>query len=409
MIHPTGLPMTVAGAVLGSAVLHATWNALAKAIENRLLASALMGATFLVAGGVWCVFAPVPATASWPFLGASVALQTGYLLLLTAAYARGEFGRVYPVARGTAPVLVTVFSLLALGERLRPGELAGIALVVGALGLLVTVRGRGRAGVAPRSPLAVPGLRGRFGLHRTPPGLGLAAATGLLVAAYTVVDGLGVRQSGSAAGYAAWLMFLQGPLLVATCLVLAGPRDLVGHLRGAAPATPISRASAGASGTTAPGTTAPGTTAPGATASGTTGSGTTASGTGDGTTGERRLVDTPGTGTPSGTPASGTTARTRAGTTASGTPAGRPRTLPRHRRGFVLLAGLGGGLLSLAAYAIVLWAQDRASLSLVSALRETSVLFAGVIGAAFFAEGFSAKQSIAAIGVVAGIALIQLT
>lgn len=66
-------------------------------------------------------------------------------------------------------------------------------------------------------------------------------------------------------------------------------------------------------------------------------------------------------------------------------------------------------MLSLAAYAIVLWAQDRASLSLVSALRETSVLFAGVIGAAFFAEGFSAKQSIAAIGVVAGIALIQLT
>ncbi len=65
--------------------------------------------------------------------------------------------------------------------------------------------------------------------------------------------------------------------------------------------------------------------------------------------------------------------------------------------------------MSVVAYGIVLWAQGRASLSLVSALRETSVLFAGIIGALFFAEPFSRRQSVGAVAIVAGIALIQLT
>jgi uncharacterized membrane protein len=80
----------------------------------------------------------------------------------------------------------------------------------------------------------------------------------------------------------------------------------------------------------------------------------------------------------------------------------------RDRPAMRVASGIGCGVLSLAAYAIVVWAQSRASLSLVSALRETSVLFAGAIGALFFAERFSARQSMAAIAVVGGIALIQL-
>lgn len=300
---PVDLPPTVLAAVLGSAVIHAGWNAAAKAIGQRLVASALMGAGYLIFGGLWCFLTPLPAAASWPYLGTSAILQTGYLLLLTAAYANGEFRQVYPLARGTAPVLVTAFSLIFLAEHLAVWQLVGIALVVGALGALVGASGRPAGG------------------GTAPIGVLLAVATGVVIASYSLVDGLGVRQSGSAAGYAAWLMMLQGPLLIAVCVGLAG----------------------------------------------------------DGRAGDRRA-------------------------------GGGYVLADAIRRGGARTVALGlvGGLASIAAYAIVLWAQDRASLAVVSALRETSVLFAGVIGALFFAERLSPRQLVAAAGVVAGIALIQL-
>lgn len=321
---PTGLPVLVGAAVLGSAVLHASWNAVAKAIPDRLLASGLIGVSFAAVGVVWCLLAPLPDAAAWPYLVGSAVLQTGYLLLLTAAYSHGEFRRIYPVARGTAPVLVTVFSLAVLGERLAAGQLAGIAVVVVSLAWLATVRPR--AGLPGDTATPGDGRRDRRGLW-------LALATGVLIAAYSLTDGIGVRQSGSAAGYAAWSLVVHGPLLIATCLVLAGPRRLLAWFHDG-PAT----------------------------------------------------VGDPGT---TGIPGPGLAHRTRPGV--------------------LVTAGLIGGLLSLAAYAIVLWAQSRASLSLVSALRETSVLFAGIIGALLFAEGFSIRQTVAVVGVVGGIALIQLT
>jgi drug/metabolite transporter (DMT)-like permease len=324
----------VTAAVLGSAVLHASWNALAKAIPHRLLASALIGSVFAVVGGVWCLFAPVPAPASWPYLAASAVLQTGYLLLLTAAYAHGEFGRVYPIARGTAPLLVTVFALLVPGERVHGAQLAGIALVVAALTGLVLLRGRP--------------VRGD--------GLGLAAATGVVIAAYSLIDGIGVRHSGSVAGYAAWLTFVHGPLMVAACVALAGPRQLVGWISGdgnPAPRPPAVR----------------------------------------GSRNSPLAVRGSGNGQPADRPFG----------------AGRPAASTIRRRPAIMVAaGLAGGLLSLAAYATVLWAQSRAGLSLVSALRETSVLFAGAIGALAFGERFSGRQTAATLATVAGIVLIQL-
>jgi uncharacterized membrane protein len=69
-----------------------------------------------------------------------------YLLLLTTAYAKGEFGRVYPLARGLSPVLVTVVAWTALGEDLSPAELIGIGLVCGALATLVLARGLPKPG-----------------------------------------------------------------------------------------------------------------------------------------------------------------------------------------------------------------------------------------------------------------------
>lgn len=277
------MSVLVFAVVLVSAVLHASWNALAKAIPDRLVASALIGLGYLVGGVVGLVAFGLPAARSLPYAVGSALLQTGYLLLLTGAYRHGEFARVYPLARGMSPLLVTVVTVTVLGAQLSPGELVGIALIVGALGALVFVGGRPRRG----------------------DGLGLAAATGVVIASYTLVDGVGVRASGAALGYASLLFALQGPVLPVVCRLLAGP---------------------------------------------------------------------------------GFTTR-----------------LVRHAP-----VGLLGGLLSLLSYGAVVWAQSLGSLALVSALRETSVLFAGAIGAMFFAERFSRLRMAVTAVAVGGIVLLQL-
>jgi drug/metabolite transporter (DMT)-like permease len=271
-------------AVLAAAVLHATWNAIAKLIPDHRVAAGAMALSGVGVGAVGVMLLPVPLPESWPFLATSVVLQAGYLLLLTRAYGSGEFGQVYPLARGLPPLLVTGVSLAVLGERLSPGQLVGVVVVSLALTTMVFAGGRPRPGT----------------------GLGLAAATGVVIACYTLVDGVGVRHSGQPLSYAMWLFFLQGPLVLATGRVLYGR--------------------------------------------------------------------------------------------------GYGRTLAGSAR-----LGLLGGSLALTAYALVLWAQSQAPLALVSALRETSLLFAGVLGTLVFRERFSLVRLAATVCAVVGVVLLQAT
>ncbi len=183
---------TIAAAVLVAAVIHATWNALAHGIRDQLRAFTLVGLGGAACGAVLAVCAPMPHAAAWPYLGASVAVHLLYLTLLMAAFRLGDFSQTYPVARGTAPLVVTVLAAVFVGERPGPWQTAGVALA-----------SCGLAGVA------LWGLRGRSG----PPGwpaLLAALGTGLTIATYTVVDGVGVRASGSPAGYTGWLLLAQG-------------------------------------------------------------------------------------------------------------------------------------------------------------------------------------------------------
>ncbi len=190
--------------ILFAAVLHATWNAFGKLIPDRLASAALMGMTYFVIGAIAVPFLPVPAQASWGYLLGSSVLQSGYLLLLMSSYRVGDFGQVYPLARGMSPLVVTAFSLTVLGEHLSGLQLAGIALVCGGLIGLVFVQG------IPR--------RGK--------GHGLAVLTGLTIAAYTLLDGVGVRHSGAPVSYAMWLFLLQGPVIPLLGFVRRGSRFL---------------------------------------------------------------------------------------------------------------------------------------------------------------------------------------
>ena len=206
----SGVTVAVTAAVLAAAVLHAGWNALLKGVGDRLATVVLLDLTGLALSALALPLVPAPAPASRGLLGLSVLLHLGYELLLLASYRVGDLSQAYPVARGTAPLLVAGYAGLVLGERLAPVQLVGLAGVCA--GLLVLLE----FGRAPLGHAAT---------------LGPALATGVFIAAYTIADGLGVRRSGTVLGYVAWLFLLKGLPIPLSVLATRG-RGLAARLRG---------------------------------------------------------------------------------------------------------------------------------------------------------------------------------
>jgi drug/metabolite transporter (DMT)-like permease len=201
------LPVTLA--VLAAAVTHATWNAIAHGIKDQLLAFGLIGAGGILVAIPLVILSPFPLSACWPYLLASIVIHVFYNLLLMRSYRYGEFGQVYPLARGTSPLVVTVLAAVFAAERPSAAQVAGVLVVSCGLALLVLAGRAGRRAAARGgSGGGSGGGAGRGG------GLGRAAlvaavGTGLTIAAYTTVDGLGVRLSGSSVAYIGWLMLLE--------------------------------------------------------------------------------------------------------------------------------------------------------------------------------------------------------
>ncbi|MFQ5830241.1 MAG: SMR family transporter [Candidatus Methylomirabilia bacterium] len=169
--------------VIGAAVLHSTWNALAKQGHDQLvfLWSSVTLATLLLApfGVRGLRVEGLPATAL-PFVVATILLHALYFYALGRSYRSGEFSLVYPVARGLGVALVPILALLLFGERLSPLGTAGVTLVVlGIVGLHLI----------PRAWSAVGGQSGGVGA-----GTWWALLTGLIIAAYSLVDKAGVAR-----------------------------------------------------------------------------------------------------------------------------------------------------------------------------------------------------------------------
>ena len=182
----TTLPLTVTLVVLAAAVTHAVWNAIAHGIKDQTLAFALIGVGGMVAAIPLIIVTTLPRSASWPYLLGSVAIHVFYVLLLMQCYRLGEFSQVYPLARGVSPLVVTILAAVFVHEHLALPQIGGVVIVSAGLAFLVFAGRR-------------PG-RGAF----------LAAVgTGLTIAAYTTVDGVGVRLSESPVGYIGWLILLQ--------------------------------------------------------------------------------------------------------------------------------------------------------------------------------------------------------
>ncbi|SEC76976.1 MULTISPECIES: EamA family transporter [Streptomyces] len=281
---PATLSAGVLAAVLTAAVLHAVWNSIAHRIPDKLIGFTLISLACTGCATVLVCCTPLPPAGAWPFLAASAALQVASQLFLLRAYELGDFGQMYPLARGVAPLLVAIASVTLLGGTLSPVQATGVLLVSGGLAALALASGRiGRAQL---------------------PALGAALGSGTIIASYTLVDSVGVRHSSDVLAYTAWLFLLQGPVIPLIALARRRGR-LLAQLR----------------------------------------------------------------------PVAGT--------------------------------GLAGGVLSMTAYGLVVWAQAHGQVAAVAALRETGILVAAVIATLVFREPFGRLRLVAGAVVLTGIGLMH--
>jgi len=189
------MPATAFLLTLLAAMLHAGWNLVVKAADDRVASAlAVTWGAALVSVPVLVVLGP-PSSDALPYLIASAIVHTAYMLWLTKAYQRADFALSYPLARGTAPLLVSIGGVLFAGDTLPLLGIAGVALIAGAILSLI---------------------------HMPRPGQHIDAAlvTGLCIATYTIIDGTAVRATGDSLRYLAALFLLQSILLTAVVLVL---------------------------------------------------------------------------------------------------------------------------------------------------------------------------------------------
>lgn len=279
------MTFTVFCAVLTAAMLHASWNAMVKGARDKQLNMIAVVVGHLPLALLALVFSPTPNAASLPYLFAGMALHFGYQIFLLRAYHVGDLTQIYPIARGSAPMLVAAVSVGFLGVTLQPIEIAAVMTIgIGILSMVLVRKSDGQ---------------------RNPQGAKLALITGCFIAAYSLVDGLGARVAGTAMGFYGWLAVGNAVLMIGF-VALRAPHQLRGlHTTG--------------------------------------------------------------------------------------------------KRVFLL-----GGAASFAAYGLVMWAFTQAPIALVTALRETSIIFALLIGVFFLREKLDLAKVVSTAITLLGVALLRL-
>jgi drug/metabolite transporter (DMT)-like permease len=267
--------------VIFAAFLHALWNAIVKGAGDKTIVLGLVAAGHVLPGIVLVAVSVPPSSAAIPYIIASTVIHWGYYALLNIAYRTGDLSIVYPIARGLAPMLIAVGAFIWVGEELPLNVWLGILAV--SAGILLLARGAFTSDIARSGVVAAVGVA-------------------VFIASYSLVDGVGVRISGSPLGYIGWLFVCE---IFVVAFVLTSRWERVQNMSGRA-----------------------------------------------------------------------------------------------------LAIGLFGGLVSGAAYGLVLYAKTQAPLGVVSALRETSVIFAALIGVYWFSEGPKGYRLVAALIVGAGIMAI---
>jgi drug/metabolite transporter (DMT)-like permease len=194
----------VFAAVLVAALSHASWNSLIKGVAlDPLSATTLVCIGAAIVSSVLAIFVGVPASVSWPWLVASLIVHLVYFGALAEAYRAGDLGQVYPIARGSAPLMTATATTLFIGETLSMTGWAGIVVLVSGVFLLSFKGGRDLAKIDRRA-------------------VGYALLTAVSICAYSVIDGIGGRVSGNPLAYILWLFILTPVVVVPYALYRDG-------------------------------------------------------------------------------------------------------------------------------------------------------------------------------------------
>ena len=175
--------------VLLAAALHAIWNAIIKGTGDKTIAIGLVALGHMVLGLIGAAILPLPDIKVIPFIIASTLIHWGYYYGLTTAYKFGDLSLIYPIARGISPIIVTFFAFFWINERLSWVEMSGVLLISSGILFL--------------------GLRS-LSTEKSIPALVFAVTTGMLIAAYSVTDGFGVRLTENPLSYIVWLFIAEG-------------------------------------------------------------------------------------------------------------------------------------------------------------------------------------------------------
>ena len=175
--------------VLGAALSHALWNLLLKQTESRLMMMMSMHTVTGLLGLALIPFIGPVEESAWPMLLMSTVVHGGYYVFLTFSYRNVELGQAYPILRGTGPIVVFFASLLFLNEPVSTIQLFAFFLIAG--------------GILSLS------LRSFRYFQQQPSTIFYALGTGVLIGIYSLIDGIGVRNSGNVLGYICWLFFLE--------------------------------------------------------------------------------------------------------------------------------------------------------------------------------------------------------
>jgi drug/metabolite transporter (DMT)-like permease len=174
-------------AVLFAALCHAGWNGLIKVGLDPLSTTTLIAIGSAVVGLVCLPLAGMPAAAAWPWLIASAFIHLLYFAALIESYRTGDLGQVYPIARGSAPLMTAGASVVFVGEHLSLMSWSGIVALAAGVLLLSMRGGRELAQIDKRA-------------------VGFALLTALTICAYSIVDGIGARVSLNPQSYVLWLL-----------------------------------------------------------------------------------------------------------------------------------------------------------------------------------------------------------
>lgn len=194
--------------MLLGALFHASWNAIIKGGDDKVLNTAMISLGAGVISLLALPFFPLPGWQILPFLLASVVLQTIYFLLIAASYRLGDIALVYPLMRGAAPLVVTALSFTVFGERISTHALIGIACISGGIFIMAL-------GVRANSAKAA----------------ALALLNAVMIGLYTLFDAWGARTANDPISYVLWISILPPIVLFAYALYSRGSVRVREHLK----------------------------------------------------------------------------------------------------------------------------------------------------------------------------------